>query len=95
MDLRSFSSQNSGCIHEINTLLHVVPLEQIVLVVDMTTDLAFLEQTLQNAWRQHMMRAWDKTRTQEKIKVFKLDAADTGATTVMPWLCASAKQGSP
>jgi hypothetical protein len=51
MDLRGFSPANQGCIFEIEELLATVPLQRIVLLVDRMSDLPFLEQTLQDAWR--------------------------------------------
>jgi len=50
MDLRGFSQGNRGCVFEITELLDVAPLQQIVFVVDRTTDQRFLEKTLADAW---------------------------------------------
>jgi hypothetical protein len=46
MDLRSFSATNAGCIHELEHLAHNVPFGRCLLVVDQTTDEAFLKHTL-------------------------------------------------
>jgi len=51
MDLRGFMSKHRGCIFEIEQLLASVPLQRIVLLVDRSTDVPFLEQILQDAWR--------------------------------------------
>ena len=51
MDLRSFSPANQGCIFELEQLLAGVPLERVVFLLDATTDRAFLESTLNDAWR--------------------------------------------
>jgi hypothetical protein len=50
MDLRSFSPSNQGCIFELQQLLKTVPLDRVVFLIDDTTDRAFLEQALQEAW---------------------------------------------
>lgn len=50
MDLRGFSPRKRGCIYEIEQLLHLVPLSQIVFLVDKTTDRHFLNQTFQQLW---------------------------------------------
>ena len=50
MDLRGFSSQNAGCIFEINELINIVPLEQVVFISDDTTDELFLRQVMQQSW---------------------------------------------
>jgi hypothetical protein len=51
MDLRGFMSKHRGCIFEIEQLIASVPLLRIVLLVDRSTDVPFLEQILQRAWR--------------------------------------------
>jgi hypothetical protein len=50
MDLRGFSPQNQGCVFELRQLVDVVPLARVVLIVDNTTDLPFLQRVLQDAW---------------------------------------------
>jgi hypothetical protein len=50
MDLRGFAPHNQGCLFEIRTLLRVVPVDRIVLIVDRTTAIGFLEETLRDAW---------------------------------------------
>ena len=52
MDLRGFSPSNSGCIFEIRELVRCVPVDRIVILVDTTTDVMFLERTLSHAWRE-------------------------------------------
>lgn len=52
MDLRSFSASNRGCRYEIGRLLDSVDLRRVVLLVDKTTEMPFLEATLQELWRQ-------------------------------------------
>jgi hypothetical protein len=51
MDLRSFSPFNRGCIFELQQLLDAVPLSRVVFLTDAATDRAFLEETLQDAWK--------------------------------------------
>jgi hypothetical protein len=50
MDLRGFTTANQGCVFEIEYLVTGVPLDRIVLLVDSSTDIPFLEQTLRRAW---------------------------------------------
>jgi hypothetical protein len=50
MDLRSFSATNAGCIHELRYLVQNVPFGRCLLVVDNTTDEAFLKHTLTATW---------------------------------------------
>jgi hypothetical protein len=50
MDLRSFSGANQGCVYELKQLLNTVDLRRIGFLVDETTDLPFLEETLRRLW---------------------------------------------
>ncbi|HSL43502.1 MAG TPA: hypothetical protein VK897_08720 [Anaerolineales bacterium] len=52
MDLRGFSAQNAGCIFEINELINLMPLGQVVFIIDGSTDEPFLRQVLQQSWEQ-------------------------------------------
>jgi len=52
MDLRSFSEHRKGCIHEINALFKLVPVEQFRFVIDPTTDLPFLKAVIADACQQ-------------------------------------------
>lgn len=51
MDLRSFSAQNQGCVYELGLLLGIAPLARSVLLIDGSTDEAFLRETLQGLWQ--------------------------------------------
>ena len=51
LDLRSFSQANAGCIHELRYLITKVPLQRCLLLVDDTTDMGFLEDTLSSVWQ--------------------------------------------
>ncbi|MDQ2692983.1 MAG: hypothetical protein M3Y68_13175 [Chloroflexota bacterium] len=51
MDLRGFSSQNSGCIFEIDELVNLMPLGRVVFIIDDSTDEPFLQQVLQKSWK--------------------------------------------
>ncbi|GGY06876.1 hypothetical protein GCM10007160_37880 [Litchfieldella qijiaojingensis] len=49
MDLRNFSADNAGCVHEIRHLVAEVPYSRCVLLVDETTNASFLDETLHHA----------------------------------------------
>ncbi|HIP68687.1 MAG TPA: hypothetical protein EYH06_08870 [Chromatiales bacterium] len=51
MDLRSFSQHNQGCLYELEQLLNQIDLDRIVFMVDQTTDLRFLEDSIQALWK--------------------------------------------
>jgi hypothetical protein len=50
MDLRGFSRANKGCEYELGQLLAWVPLGQVVLLVDDTTQQASLQEVLRSQW---------------------------------------------
>jgi hypothetical protein len=51
MDLRGFTSARRGSTFEIEMLMHLVPINRIVFLVNDSTDFSFLEQTLRRAWQ--------------------------------------------
>jgi hypothetical protein len=50
MDLRGFSSQNQGCVFEVNELINVAPLARVIFVIDHTTDQPFLLENVRQSW---------------------------------------------
>lgn len=50
MDLRGFMQANQGCVFELHELLNAVPLGNVLLVVDRTTDERFLTEVLTQGW---------------------------------------------
>ncbi len=52
MDLRSFAPENAGCRWEIGRLLDRIDLRRVVLLVDGTTKLPYLENTLHELWHE-------------------------------------------
>jgi hypothetical protein len=51
MDLRGLSTNNKGCRYEIGVLHDMVPLGGVVFLIDGETDAAFLNESLDVAWR--------------------------------------------
>lgn len=91
MDLRGFTRHNAGCVHELNELVNVVPLQRVVLVVDDTTDSPFLQESLAGAWAG--MRA-DSPNVMEqlaKLSIVRLPVLTThGVTGLVSRLCRAA-----
>ena len=52
MDLRGFAPTNQGCRFELGRLLQAVPLERVLLLMDESSDLPFLERSLHELWQQ-------------------------------------------
>ena len=72
MDLRSFSSQNSGCIFEINELINTVALEGMLFIIDDTTDENFLRRVLQEAWDGMRPASPNRLGTSGLLRLFHL-----------------------
>ncbi len=75
MDLRSFSAQNSGCEYEIEQLLDIADLNATVFLVDHTTDISFLETTLQKYWQQIAVSSPNISKTKPVATLFFADKA--------------------
>lgn len=71
MDLRAFSPARRGCIWELTHLIDAVPLDRVLLVVDDTTDAAFLEKTLHEIWAQAAPDSPNLHRERARISIFR------------------------
>ena len=76
MDLRSFCESNQGCLFEVEQLLEAVDLRDVVLLVDATTDRAFLDRSLKRLWTQISAESTNRRLTVPRIRM--LDVADAG-----------------
>ena len=72
MDLRSFTPGNRGCVFEIEQLLAGADLRRVLLLVDETTDEAFLERVLQQAWARGVGQAGAERSTPAEVRVLRL-----------------------
>lgn len=50
MDLRGFTSQNKGCIHEISELINTAPLERVVFIIETKGDEELVLKTIRESW---------------------------------------------
>jgi hypothetical protein len=80
MDLRSFAESNQGCLFEVEQLLDAVDLRNVVLLVDETTDRAFLDRSLKRLWMQISADSPNRRLTAPRIRV--LDVAGAGGHDV-------------
>jgi hypothetical protein len=90
MDLRGFNSSNEGCVFEIEQLLAIVPAQRITLLIDKTSDQAFLEQTLKSATLKIPRDSPSAASDSNSIKVLRCSKrySDT-LNTLMGSLCES------
>jgi hypothetical protein len=100
MDLRGFSPENQGCVFEIEQLLASLSVRRIVLLIDRTSDLPFLERTLQDSWRTisagspndapgaHRLRvlraSWHHSRTVDVLMGLLCESMETQRTDSPP-----------
>ena len=76
MDLRGFSPQNAGCIFEIHTLIHQLPLDRVIFTTDATTDHPFLENTIKSAWKALPDDSPNRDAITPKLMLFKYEKGD-------------------
>ncbi|MBC8263117.1 MAG: hypothetical protein H8E47_03225 [Anaerolineales bacterium] len=93
MDLRGFSSRNQGVLFELAHLIDVVPVSDIVLVSDGTTDQEFLEAKLSEIWRTMDTRSPNRQRPDVPLRVLRVDRQDSNAVQqLMRLLCNAAQR---
>lgn len=90
MDLRNFSGQNAGCVHELRHLVGFVPLRRCVLVVDETTDQAFLHQTLEDAWQAMPEQSPNRAALSSELNLHHLGSGAQSLRALLQRLCDAA-----
>lgn len=93
MDLRGFSTQNAGCVFEINELINLAPLEQIVFVIDERTDGRFLLDNVRQAWERMKPTSPNRVARPAQLRLFRF--ADTNGfelRQLLLTLCAAAEK---
>jgi hypothetical protein len=78
MDLRGFSPQNRGVVHEIDELINVVPSERVLFVIDETTDEQFLHRTIQESWDRMSASSPNQSSTPEQLHLFRFTGLHRG-----------------
>lgn len=94
MDLRSFSQGNQGCLFEIGELLEAVDLRSVVLLVDATTDKAFLELSLERLWRRVSPASPNRRSAAPRIRVLDVAGGSAHDVRVLFNLLLGERQGS-
>ncbi|UCV19800.1 hypothetical protein [Ferribacterium limneticum] len=90
MDLRNFSGDNAGCVHELRHLVGFVPLRRCVLVVDETTDQAFLRQTLEDAWQAMPEQSPNRSALSSEANLHHLGSGAQSLRALLQRLCDAA-----
>jgi len=89
MDLRSFSTRMAGCTHELRYLVAAVPFSRCVLLVDESTDAAFLTQTLADALESSAPTSPNRGCSAGDLVRVSIESASTNLSTIMRSLCRS------
>ena len=93
MDLRGFSPDHRGCTYEIRQLVDIVPASCVLLVIDQTTNQAFLEDTLQNAWQHMCTDSPNRDPEQGMLRILQLiDEGPAAVRSLISELCRSASR---
>jgi hypothetical protein len=78
MDLRGFTSQNKGCVYEVNELINVAPLGRVVFVIDETTDEHFLLDTVRQAWERMKPTSPNRLSSSGQLALFRSTGSRSG-----------------
>jgi hypothetical protein len=87
MDLRSFTAQHAGCVHELRHLVNFVPLGRCVLLFDASTDLAFVRATLRAAWTEIDPRSPNRSTHPDAVALHRFDAGQPALRQLLQRLC--------
>ncbi len=72
MSLFGFSKSNQGCLYELGLLLDTFPIHRVLFLVDETTDLDFLLDTLRQSWECMATDSPNHTATVATIQIYRL-----------------------
>jgi hypothetical protein len=95
MDLRGFSAQNAGCLFEIGELVNLMPIDQVVFIVDGSTDEGFLQQALQEAWDHMGPSSPNRLATVGMLRLFRLPQLGATELQKLLYVLSSAVKNPP
>jgi hypothetical protein len=79
MDLRGFTAARRGCVFELGALVDCLPLKRVVLLVDSTTDMALLRDTLDGVWKTMAMGSPNRCGDANHVRIIDMNAGYTRA----------------
>jgi hypothetical protein len=89
MDLRSFTAQNAGCVHELRHLVQFVPLGRCVFIVDASTEVADLRAVLGEAWIGLAEGAPNRSIDPGAVALHRVDSPRAALPQLLRALCAA------
>lgn len=78
MDLRGFTSQNQGCVFEVNELINVAPLGRVVFIIDDTSDEHFLLENVRQLWERMKPASPNRLATSGQLQLFRYTGSGRG-----------------
>lgn len=70
MDLRGFTSENRGCLHEIDELVNIVPLGRVVFIIQSPADEELLRNTVKESWKLMRPTSPNCLSTPDELRLF-------------------------
>lgn len=95
MDLRGFSSQNTGCVFEISELINLVPLGRVLFIIDETTDEPFLRQVMQQSWDHMRPTSPNRLSTSRPLLLLRLKGLSNGELQQILHVLSDAANAAP
>lgn len=83
MDLRGFAPTNRGCIFELQALFDGIDLARLTLLVDRSTDLPFLNQTLTGCWQRLGARSPNRRAGCVRLRLLQTAGGSSLATRAL------------
>ena len=104
MDLRGFGPERQGCIYELGVLRDCITMRCVVFLIDHTTDLTFLKNTLQRLWKSMAVNSPNATESgsqetgqytgthslHEQVTVFRLSDSESESANQLALLLVEA-----
>ncbi|HEY8186136.1 MAG TPA: hypothetical protein VIF64_08710 [Pyrinomonadaceae bacterium] len=78
MDLRGFTSQNRGCIFEVNELINVAPMGRVIFIIDDTTDEHFLLENVRQSWERMQPVSPNRLSASGQLQLFRFTGSRSG-----------------
>jgi hypothetical protein len=72
MSLIGFSPSNQGCLYELGLLVDRLPMQRVLFLIDSTTDLDFLIDTLRQSWETMVVDSPNQRGPASPIRIFRL-----------------------
>jgi hypothetical protein len=89
MDLRSFTREHAGCVHELRHLVEHVALQRCVLVIDDSTDQAFVQHTLNDAFATLPPRSPNRDASPDSVVLHRYGGGRAALRHLLRRLCAA------